>query len=278
MELHPLTLNYMDKTSINKRKKLGQYFTPSSLRTRLLSKIPVRTGLKILDPGCGTGEFLLSASARFPSSSLYGWDVDASVLDVCKEVVPSAKVLKKDTLLSSEMDSFDLIVGNPPYFEFKADGLKERYKPILYGRPNIYAFFIYRSLQMLRIGGYLAFVCPPSMNNGAYFSKLRSYIVSVCNIEFMEVLDSSLFEGANQAVMLLVLRKGKNKNDYVFRRNGLMIFSAEVAYLEKAFRGKKSLSELGYTVRTGRVVWNQHKSELTDDSSKILLIWSHNIT
>ena len=61
---------------------------------------------------------------------------------------------------------------------------------------------------MLKPGGYLAYVVPPSMNNGAYFDRLRSYIIKNTNIEKIDVINNqALFDGANQNVMILVLKK-----------------------------------------------------------------------
>jgi len=126
----------------------------------------------------------------------------------------------------------------------------------------------------------LAYVVSPSMNNGAFFAKLGNYIVENCNIEYLSVLDSpNLFNGALQSVMLLILKKDKNRGDYIFKKNGILIFSERVDYLTKAVEGKETLSGLGYTVKTGRLVWNENKRLLTNEAEgNIPLIWSYNIT
>lgn len=119
------------------------------------------------------------------------------------------------------------------------------------------------------------------MNNGAYFSKLRKFIISNTDIEYLEILDGSkLFDKALQTVMLLVLKKGKHKNKYVFTKNGISIITERKKNLEKFFNNKTTLYELGFTVKTGRIVWNQNKKILTNKETKrtIPLIWSQNIT
>ena len=79
--------------------------------------------------------------------------------------------------------------------------------------------------------------------------------------------------------MLLILKKGENKGAYVFKKNGILIFSESVDYLKKAFEGKTTLCGLGYTVKTGRLVWNENKCLLANDAEgNIPLIWSYNIT
>jgi len=118
------------------------------------------------------------------------------------------------------------------------------------------------------------------MNNGAYFLKLRKFIVDNTNIEYLHILDDpKIFKGALQSTMLLVLRKGKNKGDYLFKKNGILIFSENAEYLKKAFKNKLTLHDLGYEVKTGKVIWNENRNLLTNDAKgRVPLIWAQNIT
>lgn len=280
-EFRPETLEYMSEVDIECRKSLGQYFTPESIRKKLLSQLPKKRNPKILDPGCGTGEFLLTAKEYFNNPELYGWDIDEKLVRISQKLVPDAKIEKSDALKKNDYEKYDFVIGNPPYYEFCPDTeLRKRFGEVINGRANIYSLFIYQGVKLLKRGGYLAYVVSPSMNNGAFSAKLRSYIVENCNIEYLSVLDSpDLFEGALQSVMLLILKKGENKGDYIFKKNGILIFSERVDYLTKAFEGKATLSEVGYEVKTGRLVWNQNRHLLTNEAEgNIPLIWSYNIT
>ncbi|PNV80097.1 MAG: hypothetical protein C0179_06165 [Fervidicoccus sp.] len=117
------------------------------------------------------------------------------------------------------------------------------------------------------------------MNNGAYFRKLREYIIKVADIVYMKVLDDPyVFEEVNHTFQLLVLRKTPNSGRYVFRRGNILIFSEKAEELRRLFNNSVTLRELGYRVETGRVVWNQHKDKLTNNPSEgVLMIWSRNI-
>jgi adenine-specific DNA-methyltransferase len=78
--------------------------------------------------------------------------------------------------------------------------------------------------------------------------------------------------------MLLVIKKTQNRGSYIFKKNGILIFSEEKQYLEKVFSDSVTLSDLGYTVQTGKLVWNQNKNLLTNSrKGNTTLIWSHNI-
>ena len=280
-EFTDATLKYIDETDINYRKSLGQYFTPKSIREVLLSKLPntIRKP-KVLDPGCGTGEFLITARERFKNPELYGWDIDKRLVDITKQVVPEAHLKNTDALLNQDYDKYDFVIGNPPYYEFSpSEKIKKKFIAVINGRVNIFNLFIYQGIRWLKEGGYLAYVVPPSMNNGAYFQKLRKFIVDNSNIEYLHILkDPKIFHGALQSTMLLILKKGGNKGTYLFKKNGILIFSEGAKYLQKAFRNNVTLHDLNFEVKTGRLVWNENKKILTNNpKGAIPLIWAHNI-
>ncbi len=282
-EFSDLTLEYIKQDNLKHRKSLGQYFTPRSIIERLLSQLPNnKSGLKILDPACGTGEFLIVAKKYFKNPKLYGWEIDKNLAEISRKNIPTAKILNIDSLSVGNENKFDIIIGNPPYFEFSpSTEIKEEYSDIISGRINIFSLFICKGIRLLNDGGYLAYVIPPSMNNGAYFSKLRDFIINNSDIEYLEILEGSkLFDKALQTVMLLVLKKGEHKNKYVFSKNGISILTENKKNLEKIFKNRTTLYELGYKVKTGRIVWNQNKNLLTSkkDKNTIPLIWAYNIT
>lgn len=275
------TRRYIEGTPLSKRKEHGQYFTPAPLRKKLLDLIPPLSSPRIVDPAVGTGEFLADARDYFDRPDLTGWDIDEELVELARQVVPEADISRRNALNEPFTERFDLVVGNPPYYEFKPEKkLRSRYEDVIHGRVNIYGLFFKLGLEMLKPGGILAYVVSTSMNNGAYFSALRDFITSRADIQHLEILDDhDLFEGAQQSVMLIVLKKQENTGRYIFGYNGHRIFSEKAEALKDTFSDKTTLAERGWTVKTGRVVWNQNRDKLTRDKEKgVPLIWSYNIT
>lgn len=277
------SIDYLKNTDIKKRKELGQYFTPKSIRELLLSKLPKKENAEILDPACGSGEFLLSCKKYFKNPILYGFDIDKKLINIASKLIKNANIKNLDALnIDIDKKKYDYVIGNPPYFELKLnEEIKKKYFDIIKGRVNIFSLFIKIGLDLLKDGGYLAYVVPPSMNNGAYFSKLREYIIKRSSLEYLHIIDGAdNFYNANQKVMLIILKKtnSKKSSKYIFEKNGITIFTEDKKFLNKAYKNTVSLKDIGYAVKTGSIVWNKHKEKLTDDkNNSTLLIWASNI-
>lgn len=263
--------------------------TPRPLRERLLSQCDFRPGMRVLDPGVGTGEFLASVLDRQPDAQVHGWDVDPTVLSVARAVVPDARLEHRSALDPWSGPPFDLVVGNPPYFQFRASpAIRAQFREVISGRVNIFALFFQRGLQLLRPGGQLAYVVPPSMNNGAYFNNLRSFLTRHADVEFLEVhCPHDLFHGAQTSVQIIVARLGRGSHSgrhvvtFHEPHSGFerTVFSSDADALVRYRDSGRTLFELGYEAVTGTIVWNQHRDALRRhaNGSTVHLIWSHNI-
>lgn len=286
-ELSPATLAWLEGADQDERKRLGQYMTPRGLRERLLDAVELRPGMRVLDPGVGTGEFLRSVLDREPGCEAFGWDVDQRILGFAGESVPEANLEMRDALDPYQGEMFDLIVGNPPYFQFRANPeIKSRFSQVISGRPNIFALFFQSAIEALADGGRIAFVVPPSMNNGAYFEGLRRYITDNCSIDQLEIAGSPhLFTGAQTAVQIIVLTKGPPGTNHTFTRRcpesafTRTIFAEDPTTFERAFDGRLSLFELGFEASTGTVVWNQARDRLRSrpGPGTVPLVWARNL-
>jgi adenine-specific DNA-methyltransferase len=288
-DLSAESVAYLKQRPKSERSPLGQFLTPRSLREELVGQVPLAPGMRVLDPGVGTGEFLKTCLEHCSLISTTGWDVDPAALEVAKNLVPSAQLHQRSALEKWDGEPFDVVIGNPPYFEMRDldPDTRSEFRNVISGRPNIFSLFFEAGFRVLKDGGYLAYVVPPSMNNGAYFDRLRNFILKHFSIEFFRVFDNPfLFEDAQTAVQLIVLKKGSSSNRYWLdlgdasgspKKRKVFVEKKE-EFLER-FKGKPTLYRLGYQAVTGSVVWNTRKQDLRrhreDDS--IPLIWAHNI-
>jgi adenine-specific DNA-methyltransferase len=238
--------------------------------------------VRALDPGCGTGELLAAVARRQPSAKLHGWDIDPTALAAAAELVPAAMLEERSALEAEDHQRFDLVIANPPYFQLRVTPeLKARFGEVISGRANVFALFFKVGLDLLRPGGTLAYIVPPSMNSGAYFEALREHIVSRARIAELTVLEGSdLFEGANTAAQLLVLEKhgpaaadvpapdARDETQFVFERSERsagfrrVLFAEHADQLGREFTERSTLWQLGYEAVTGTVVWNQRREDL----------------
>ena len=284
------SISYLKSRPKSERSPIGQFLTPRILRDALTSQVPLKAGMRVLDPGVGTGEFLKSCAQRCKNLELFGWDIDDQVLDVARRLIPQATITPRSALSYWSGEKFDVVIGNPPYFEIREldRPSKNKFSDVISGRPNIFSFFFKIGNDVLKEGGYLAYVVPPSMNNGAYFNKLRRFILNNFSIEYLKIFDDPfLFEDVQTAVQLIVLRKGGGGNSYTVDLGSLSgsdasrtIFSADPTLFNQTFKNRTTLFQLGYKASTGTVVWNTRKDDLLRNRSdkSVPLIWASNIT
>ena len=136
----------------------------------------------------------------------------------------------------------------------------------------------------------LAFIVSKSLLNSIYYSKIRQYIKTTCKI--IEIIDfeesKKHFIDTDQPTIGIILQKNNidhihsaNTNvtdNYTLFINEMYIFTTNKSKLESIFKGATTIQKLGLNVRTGNVVWNQHKEKMSNDINKTKLIYSTNIT
>lgn len=112
---------YVDKNVLIPRQE-----TELLIETILL-KYNSNAKLKILDIGTGSGNIAITLAKYLPNSSILSIDVDQNALDLAKKNVELNKIsgnldlLKIDLfkILESKIDTFDVIISNPPYISIK---------------------------------------------------------------------------------------------------------------------------------------------------------------
>ncbi len=108
-------------------------------------------------------------------------------------------------------ESFDFVVGNPPYRKLgRMDPtLRSAFGGSIYGHANAYGVFLHAGIEMLRQGGRLGFIVPRSMLSGLYFQNLRRIIEERTNLEELSLLveRKNIFPQVLQGTMIIVFRR-----------------------------------------------------------------------
>ena len=137
---------------------------------------------------------------------------------------------------------------------------------------------------MLKPSGKLIFVIPTSLLSSKYFEKLRYYIHKTCDIEEIDILGSKDFKDALQSTMIFKIKKLDKKTkpttNYVIEFPNTIVFTPKYKAINKLIKGKKYISDYGCDVKTGNIVWNQHKDKLNNkkkNADYVPLIYPRNL-
>lgn len=202
--------------------------------------------LRLLEPSCGHGAFLIPAVRRLVSAArragvsysaltrcITAFDIDESRVDLTKRAVDSelqrlgvsarvaqtltnAWVHRDDFLLAPVEPGFDFVVGNPPYIRIEqlAPVLHSEYRrrfATLYDRADLYVAFIERGLSLLSEIGVLSFICADRWIVNKYGARLRSFVARRYGVRaYIDLHNASPFESAVIAYpSIFVLSKQK---------------------------------------------------------------------
>lgn len=220
---------YISINKVSNRKSTGSYFTPIDVVDHLMDILFENGCLNsadIVDPCCGTGNFLLAALKRgVPAEHLYGNDIDAISVTLTKinlyiNGIHNIKLLNshfKSMNFLTEVDkrNFDVILGNPPWgYDFSSDEVKQlmhNYATAAKHGTESYDLFVEKSLQKVRNNGIIAYVLPEAILNVKAHSVVRALIKKNTSISFVSYIGNS-FTGVTCPCVLLGLKKNYKGN------------------------------------------------------------------
>lgn len=250
-----LGIVYQSLMKEGKKASLGSYFTPAALVERMVRE-NIHPGQKVLDPCCGTGQFLLACS-DYPQEpdSIFGIDIDQTAVRIARfnlllrfpqDFTPKIfhlntlqdvdyKNEEADSLFSlgeqEEQDKngslqsadYDLIATNPPWGAKIAPNtlkkLRREFPDITSG--EAFSFFLRLSILLLKEGGVLSFVLPEAILNIRSHSDIRKYILDNCQIKRIECLGKKFKNVLSSVIRLdLIKKKPEGQEEILVRRPG----------------------------------------------------------
>ena len=219
---------------------------------------------RIIDPACGSGSFLVLAAEQLSvrlnkpirdvmAENIYGIDIGKDNVRRAKELlsllvlskgeqlnqltfnIAEADSLKSDWFELFSVDSFDYIIGNPPYVNTHDMSketiahLKGNFQTTKKGVFNIFYAFIEQSMKYLSDTGELGFIIPNNYLSITAAEDIRKYLVE--NAYLHKIIDfgeNMVFYPVRTYNSLLFLNKSKNQT---------LLYAA----IEKTERIKKAL-------------------------------------
>ena len=119
--------------------------------------------------------------------------------------------IDRQRYFASRLEYFDLIIGNPPFGGSIAPNVQDELDSI-FGIRNgrkikkeTYAFFIVKSVDLLKPGGQLIFICSDTILTIATMTGLRAWLQDNCIVQISEV--PGVFADTNQDMLLVTLTK-----------------------------------------------------------------------
>ena len=195
------------------RHKSGEYYTPPFLVEKMVNEA-YEFGESILDPCCGSGNFLIVILRKIISANksekekilainnVYGFDINPISIFITK--INFVIVLKDfaihenshinlfvaDSLFQIiENNRFDLIIGNPPWYTFRdiesyqyqekikrlAEQLEIKPRPKNILNIEIAALFFYQSKVFMKKNAKIFFVITKGVITGSHASRFRNF-------------------------------------------------------------------------------------------------------
>ncbi|OYO00722.1 SAM-dependent methyltransferase [Enemella evansiae] len=234
----PLGQAYTTFFSPQQRRPLGQTYTPSDIVGSMVGwAIDQGSPSRIVDPGAGSGRYLIAAARAFPEASLVGADIDPlSTLMLRANIAAAGLAARASVVLGDyrdldlpSIDGKTLYIGNPPYVrhhqispDWKAWLIRTAKKRGLKasGLAGLHVHFFLATAEHGRSGDYGAFITSAEWLDVNYGSLVRQLLLNGLGGESLHVLDpkASPFADATTTGAITCFKIGSEPESIKVRR------------------------------------------------------------
>ncbi len=213
-----LGMLYISLLLMKIKKSSGSYYTPFHIVDRVISDLDESISLdtsKILDPACGTGNFLLRLPDRIPLQNIHGSDIDEAAVAIARintamkygiqspedlntvinNIRCSNFLLPPDQsggfISPDNTSKYDVILGNPPWGSSfspnEAAALGDIYES--FGgtcNPESFSLFTEQAIKRLCPGGTVSFLLPETVLEADTHLPIRQFVLE--NTEVTSIL------------------------------------------------------------------------------------------
>ena len=285
----PLSIKLSSDIDKQTKKNEGIFFTSQFIVQSCINSvqqfIELTAETSILEPSCGSGEFISALLEKNHTMRITGIENNNTIYKDVKHFEspsnPGVTIINDDFLRAVHTSKYNVIIGNPPYFVIKKNTVASVYLDYFVGRPNIFILFIIKSLSLLADNGILCFVLPNNFLNCLYYNKTRQYIHDHFTILNITGATGEFIDTQQETIIMVVQNKvpSASQAKYTMRFGENIIFGSQdsIVEIQSVVKDSTTINNLGLSVSVGNVVWNQKKSQLTDDPQHTRLIYSSDI-
>ena len=234
----PLGDAYCAIRSPGERRPLGQTYTPHPIIEAMLRWASDHgTPTRVVDPGAGSGRYLLAAGRRFPEAELHGSDVDPLATLMLRANLAAAGLAGRArihlgdyrALALPEAEGPTLFIGNPPYVrhhqiapEWKAWLLQTARRHGLHASAlaGLHVHFFLATAEYGRRGDFGAFITSSEWLDVNYGALVRRLLLDELGGQSLHVLapEAQPFSDATTTGAITCFRIGDTVPAMMVRR------------------------------------------------------------
>lgn len=218
------------KKDNSEQKLRGAYYTPLQLANAMVSLVVSQNIFSVLEPSCGDGVFIDSLSSLNLLNSIQNVTAVEIEADEAEKVSNNYKNNENVNVLNEDFldfyqrmygkQTFDLIVGNPPYirYQYLTEEQREMQSSILTSHGmksnkliNSWVAFLVACVQLLSDNGRIAFVIPAEILQVVYAEDLRLFLSNQLSKITLLTFEQLIFPDIEQEILVFIGEKGKEE-------------------------------------------------------------------
>lgn len=218
---------YENTLDASYKKGKGIYYTDIELSLSIIKFLKIPNDAYILDPCCGTGNFIVAAE-YLGYENIYGADIDANAVSLCKRKNGIKNIMVLDTLSSNGKDVLrklnlaspvDYVIGNPPYVPIDKNITIDTsdylfLRNVKDSGSNLFIAALYRAFELTKPGGVISYIIPKNFLHVSSYSILRKLMLNEKAI--LSIIDiGSCFKGVRGEQIIITLKNEHNENNNI---------------------------------------------------------------